>query len=577
MTTAKPEVSKGRKFTAIWIIPITAVVIGAWMVAWTYLTEGPEIRITFDTARGLTEGKTVVKFRDVEMGQVQQVLLSEDMQSVTAVIKMRREAEPLLREDTQFWIVTAQIGGGAITGLDTILSGAYIQIEPGVEGGKKRDFVGLEKPPPTPIDAPGIRLTLESERSSSVSTGDPILYHGFKVGRVESMTFDPEKKQFKHVIFIDAPYDSLVNSATRFWDVSGISLSAGAEGFQISTGSMESILLGGVTFGVPPGLQPGEAVEANTRFRLYPTFKDILESPYQYRGYYVVAFKQSVKGLLPKSPVEYRGIQIGEVERIMLKELVEKGLRDNSEPQGLPIPVLIYLEPARFALPDAQASLDLMLETFMISVENGMRATLGQGNLLTGAQVVELDYFEDAPAAKIEEFEGYPTLPTIVTGLSGLEHKISSLLDKANDMPIGEIISSLNLAVAELTATLKAVRGIAESENLNKLPAELEGTLAALRSLLESEDTRAIPGEVLASIEALQAILEDEGIREIPGELKSTLSAAKFQLQGESPEAYQLNKTLKEVETTARALREFLDTLEKKPESLIRGKSDTGQ
>ena len=146
MTAAKPETKKGKKLTAVWIIPIVAAVLGAWMVVYTYMTEGPEIRITFNTASGLEDGKTVVKFRNVEMGQVQEVLLSEDMQSVTAVIKMRREALPLLVEDTRFWIVTAQIGGGGISGLDTLLSGAYIQISPGESRAKSLDFVGLEAP-----------------------------------------------------------------------------------------------------------------------------------------------------------------------------------------------------------------------------------------------------------------------------------------------------------------------------------------------------------------------------------------------------------------------------------------------
>jgi paraquat-inducible protein B len=548
MTAAEPEVARGRKFTAVWIIPLIAVAIGAWMVVWTYMTEGPEIRVTFETAQGLAEGKTVVKFRDVEMGQVQEVLLSDDMQSVTAVIKMRREALTMLREDTRFWVVTAQIGGGGISGLETILSGAYIELAPGTSNIEAREFVGLEKP----ADAPGLRLVLLSERASSVTTGDPVLYHGFKVGRVESLTFDLETRQIRNEIFIDAPYHTLITSTTRFWDVSGISLSAGADGLRVETGSMESILRGGVTFGTPPDLGAGTPVENNTEFRLFSSYQDILATPHQHREYLVVSFEQSVKGLVPESPVEYRGIQIGEVERIMVPELVNRGVRENLEPRGAQIPVLIYVEPARFALPDTKASLDLMRETFRRGIKNGLRATLGQGNLLTGSQVVELEYYDDLPDAEMGEFEGYPTLPTIVTGLSGLERKVSTLLDKANELPVEEILGSLNLAVTELNRTLKALNIVAENENLNKIPDELQGALVALR-----------------------AILEDEGIREIPEELKSTLAAAKFQLHGESTEAYQLNRTLKEVESAARALREFLDALEKKPESLIRGKSDT--
>ena len=550
--TAKPEVSKGKKFTAIWIIPVTALVLGAWMVAYTYMTEGPEIRIHFKTASGLAAGKTVVKFRDVEMGTVEDVVLGENLEGITAIIKMKREALPLLNDETRFWVVTAHIGGGGISGLDTILSGAYIQIAPGSSNTEALEFTGLEEPPLTPVDAPGIRLILLSERAASVGPGDPVLFHGFEVGRVESLTFDPEKKQLRHVIFIDAPYHELVNSSVRFWDLSGISLSASAAGFKVEAGSLKSILQGGVTFATPPDFGVGVPVENNTEFRLFPNYDDILESPYGYRAYYVVSFGQSIKGLLPKAPVEYRGIRIGEVKSVLLKELVDKGIAVNAEPRGVPIPVLIYIEPGRFALPDTKESLELMRKTFEKGVRNGLRATLQTGNLLTGAQVVALDYFDDAPAAELGEFEGYVTIPTVVTGLSGLQEKISRLLDKVNQLPIENTLGSINLAVTELNSSLKALRVVLENDNLRAIPAELQSTLEALRT-----------------------ILEDDGIREIPGEIKSTLAAARFQLQGESTEAYQLGRTLKEVESAARALREFLNLMEQKPESLIRGKKDT--
>ncbi len=549
--TAKPEVSKGKKFTAIWIIPLVALVLGAWMVAYTYMTEGPEIRVHFKTASGLTAGKTVVKFRDVEMGTVEDVVLGENLEGVAAIIKMKREALPLLNDETRFWVVTAQIGGGGISGLDTILSGAYIQIAPGSSNTKALEFTGLEEPPLTPVDAPGIRLILLSEGAASVGPGDPVLFHGFEVGRVESLTFDLEKKQLRHEIFIDAPYHELVNSSVRFWDVSGISLNAGAEGFSIETGSLKSILQGGVTFAKPPDFEVGVPVDNNTEFRLFPKYDDILESPFGYREYYVVSFDQSIRGLLPNAPVEYRGIRIGEVKSVLLQELVEKGIRENAKPRGVPIPVLIYIEPGRFALPDTNESLELMRKTFEKGVRNGLRASLEIGNLLTGAQLVELDYFDNEQAAELGEFEGYVTIPTVVTGLSGLEQKISRLLDKANELPIGQTVGSINLAVGELNSSLKALRVVLENDDLRTIPAELQNTLEALRS-----------------------ILEDEGIREIPGELKSTLAAAKFQLQGESTEAYQLGRTLKEVESAARALREFLDLLEQKPEALIRGKQN---
>lgn len=573
MTISKPEVSKGRKFTAIWIIPLTAVVIGAWMVAWTFMTEGPDIRVTFKTAQGLEAGKTVVKFRNVEMGQVQEVTLNEDLQSVTALIKMKREALSLLREDTRFWVVTARIGGGSISGLETILSGAYIQVSPGSSADESLDFVALDEPPLTPIDAPGIRLILLSEDASSVTSGDPVLYHGFKVGRVESLDFDPQTKLIRNVIFIDAPYHTLVTSTTRFWDVSGISLSAGAEGVKIDTGSVESILLGGVTFGNPPTLGSGSPVDNNTEFRLFPRYSEVLESPHQHRLYYVVSFKQSVKNLLAGAPVEYRGISIGEVERIMMSELVNKGLLENEDPQGLPIPVLIYIEPARFGLPDTQESVEWMRKIFTKGVTRGMRASLETASLLTGAQIVQFDYYEDAAPAESGEFEDYSTIPAIVTGLGGLESKLARLLDKANELPLDQTFRSVNLVLGELDGTLKSVRSIMEKREVRKIPEEILATSKALHKVLENKDMQALPGDARVILQSLRDLLEAEETRQIPAELKGALSAARFQLQGDSVEVYQLGRTLKEVELAARTLREFLDAIEKKPEALIRGKS----
>jgi paraquat-inducible protein B len=555
MAAAKPEVSKGKTFTAIWIIPLVALLLGAWMVVHAFMTEGPEIEIEFKTASGLEADKTKVKFRNVEMGKVQEVRLSDDMESVIAVVKLKREAIPLLGEDTRFWIVTARIGGGGISGLDTVLSGAYIELAPGKSKGEARKFVGLDEPPLTPTGAPGLRLILLSDQAGSVSSGDPVLYKGYKVGRVESLTFGADSEQIRYSIFIDAPYHNLVDSSVRFWDVSGITVTAGADGLQVSTGSVESLLVGGITFGKPPDALPGVPVEHESKFQLHSSYQAMLDTPFDYRAYYVVAFEQSLKGLLPGAPVEYRGIHVGNVDHILIKEFLGAGIRENKKgDQGLPIPVLINFEPARAAMPDTEESLQQVRRAIEEGVGNGLRATLVTGNLLSGAKFVDLEYFPDAPAAEMGEFEGYASIPTVSTGLGELEDKISRLLDKANDLPLHKTVSTVNLALTELNQSLKSLRVILGNDNLRTIPGELQSTLEALRS-----------------------ILEDDNIQAVPAELRSTLAAAKYQLQGQSTEAYQLGRTLKEVESAARALREFLDFLEKSPEALIRGKTKPGE
>jgi paraquat-inducible protein B len=202
-----------------------------------------------------------------------------------------------------------------------------------------------------------------------------------------------------------------------------------------------------------------------------------------------------------------------------------------------------------------------------------MRATLITANLLSGAKIVDFQYFDDVPAAEMDEFDGYPTIPSVATGIGQLEHRISTLLAKLNRLPLEEMVNSVNLALAELTRSLTSVRSILDDADTRAVPGELQASLKALRALLEADSTRAVPEELQASLMSLRSILEDESTRNLAAELENTLVAARGQLEGSSPESYQLILTLKEVESAARALREFLDFLEKNPEGLLKGKS----
>ena len=181
------------------------------------------------------------------------------------------------------------------------------------------------------------------------------------------------------------------------------------------------------------------------------------------------------------------------------------------------------------------------------------------------------------PAAELGEFEGYTTIPTIASGIGQLEHRISTLLDKVNSLPLEKTVSSINLAVVELNQTLAALRNILEDDSTRSIPVEIKGTLVALRAILDDDSARALPDDLQRTLGSLRDILERDSTLAVPDELQRTLAAARFQLQGESTESYQLVTTLKEVEAAARALREFLDLLEVKPEALIRGKTNTGQ
>jgi paraquat-inducible protein B len=485
MTTEQAKVSQRKKISSIWFIPLLALVLGLYMVIHNWMTEGPEIKIAFKTASGLEQGKTKIKYRNVNMGVVDEVRLNDKFDGVIAKVKLDRQALPLLREDTRFWVVTARVGLDNISGLDTLLSGAYIQLAPGTGKKGQRKFTALEQPPLTPSDAPGLRLKLTSDKASSVRAGNTVLFKGYRVGRVESMKFNPAEKLVHYEVFIDAPYHELVNSSVHFWDVSGVSLSADATGFRVDTGSLETVLLGGVAFGVPEGLKAGNEVTSGTEFKLYSSYEETLKDPFRYRTNYVISFSQSIKGLQPGAPVEYRGIPIGKVEKILLKESLEHSIEQGTEGEGDAIPILVSLEPGRLELPDKESSIENLHKAIRFGVGNGMRASLETGSLLTGAKYINIDYFEGVEPAEIGSFFEYPTIPAIATGLDQLEHKLTAILDKINALPLQETVQGANKAVATLNETLDSLNTIMEKQSTQQLPEQLDETLQELRATLQ--------------------------------------------------------------------------------------------
>lgn len=486
MTTEQADISQGRKFSGIWLIPILALVLGIYMVINNWMNEGPEIEIAFATANGLEQGKTKVKYRNVDMGTVQEVRLNDKNDGVIATVKLDRQALPLLRTDTRFWVVTAEVGVNNITGLDTLLSGAYLQLAPGEGKAGAREFVALEQPPLTPAGAPGLRLKLTSDRVASVTAGDTVLYKGYKVGRVESMEFTPSDKLVHYEIFIDAPYHELVSSSVRFWDASGVSVSMGADGMKIQTGSLESIVFGGVSFGLPKGVKEGEVVAADTNFKLYPTYEDILDNPFHFGTYYALTFNQSVKGLLPGAPVEFRGIQIGKVERVMFKEGQALKLRTGEEGERSSIPVLIYIEPGRMELPDKESSIALIRKGIKRAISGGLRASMESGNLLTGAKYIGIDFYQGTPEASEGTFLEYTTIPTIETGFAQLEHRVNSILKTIDGLPLADTVANANNVLASLNQSLVGIQSILENQSTQQLPVQLDKTLQELRDTIGS-------------------------------------------------------------------------------------------
>ena len=511
---------KPPRIQAIWLLPLVVLVVGIYVVVQAYLSQGPKITISFETATGLVAGKTQLKALNVEIGLVEEVVLAEDLSHVLVTAQLNPGTSQLFREDTQIWVERPRVGAAGISGLSTVLSGAYVEVSPGTGATGKRKFVGLEQVPATAPGVPGIRIVLHSESANSITPGDPILYRGFKVGKVEVVNLDLESSEIRYTAFIDAPYDQLVTEGTRFWNASGIQLEADASGIHLQSGSLTSLIAGGISFDVPDISEPGNPVEDGTLYRLYADKKSSETNPYEFYKQYVVEFEQSLRGLEPGAPVEYRGIRVGTVERILIDEL------SNVDGTSNAVPVLLRAEPGRFGLGDSASGLAQLEQVLTRSVENGLRATVQTGNLLTGSLYISFDHYPDETLQEIGSYREYATVPTISSGLKRLESQGQTLGAKVNELPLEQTLQQLNRTVAQARELLASVDQLVTNEATQALPARVEATL------LELERT-----------------------------------AASF---SQGSELYgNANDTLTELNQTLQSVRTLAQTLEKKPSALI--------
>ena len=518
-----------RSFSIIWVVPIIALLIGGWLTFKAMTEKGPTITISFETAEGLEAGKTKIKFKDVEVGKVTDIDLNEDRSGVIVSAEMSPEAKPYLTDKTQFWVVRATVAAGNVSGLGTLLSGAYIGINPTTEGEKARQFTGLEKPPLVTADMPGQHFVLQSEELGSLDRGSPVYYRGIKVGQVVDYDFDLDRDGVDIKIFVEAPFHGKVFENSRFWNASGIDLTMDATGLKLDTQSLVSILLGGVAFDLREHDEPGEPAEQDYPFRLYPDQASSKEETYEVKRYFVMYFDQSVRGLSPGAPVEIKGIQVGEVISVKLQYDMKK--------LDFHIPVLIVLEPERMDMLlttsgetvvgkekdeqlaiDAQHKYDAEARAKEL-IKRGFRAQLKQGNLLTGQLYIDLDFYPDAPPATLEEVNGYPVFPTVAAPLEQIVNRVDNILKKVEQIPFDKIGQELQVAIAELATTLEEVKGLSGKVNEETIPKvnasldQLQETLNGIESTLGPDsalnyNTRQVTSELALAIRSIRSLLE---------------------------------------------------------------------
>ena len=524
-----------KGFPVVWLLPLVAVIIGGWLIYKTVSETGPSITISFMTAEGIQAGKTKVKFKDVEVGNVEDVVFSEDLTRIIVHVSMQPGSEDFLTERTRFWVVRPRIGSGGVSGLGTLVSGAYIAVEPSQSGEHVVSFTGLEKPPVVTSDAEGTSYRLRSKRLGGISISAPVYFRQFEVGEITEYKLSDDNTHVDIGFFVRAPHDQQVLEGSRFWNAGGVSLKLDATGVQLEMQTVTSLLSGGIAFETLPEHTETPKAKEGRVFDLYDNHDATLEAPITITHTFVTRFSGSVRGLNVGAPVEFRGIRIGTVKSIELGY-------DRIQPDTSVPVVLIDLEPERLA---GFADVDMNEEATRLeqedfeqhtvrNIENavrerGLRARLETGNLVTGALYVELDYFPDAdPVTQVTDGE-YPEIPTLPNPLEGILAGFNRIIAKLEDAKLEETLTNLNelmISANQVTSTL--------GQNAPALAAELQATLEEARATLTS----------------LKDITSTDG--EIGNELYNALA---------------------EITAAARSIRVMSEYLERHPEALIKGKA----
>lgn len=519
---------KGARISWIWLVPLVAAIVGLSFIVRNWMSTGPTITLTFESAEGLEIGQTKVRYKDVVVGLVTDIRVASDRSNVLVKAELDREASRYLaREGALYWVVKPRLTIGSVSGLGTLLSGAYIAADVAPEGtvddpSVTYSFIGLEKPPAVTSDRPGTRYTLRADDLASLEIGAPVYYRQIPVGRIIDYALNEQGRSVDVQIFVDSPNDRFVTSDTRFWNVSGVNVSLSTTGVSVQTASLASMIAGGLAFA---NANPANEVPApaDTTFELFQTEVEAMAEPDGPAFRVDMVFNHSVRGLKVGAPVEFRGMELGKVYDIDLEFDTEK--------RQFHVLVKANLYPRRFGnaydrimtLESASQYPGRLLLGPMIN--HGLRAQLQAGSLLTGQQFVALDFFPQADKVTFDATQDPVMIPTIPGNFDRLQEQISAIVTKLNAVPFDGIGKDLRDGLASMNTLLKEI-------NTSVAPQ----AAAALK-------------EARRSLENVNALLSTD-----------------------SPSGTNLERTLRELTGAARSLRNLGDYLQAHPNALIGGR-----
>lgn len=542
-----PVISRRSGPSVVWLIPLVTLVVGGWLIVRTLSEQGPVATISFRTAEGIEAGKTRIKYKSVDIGVVDSVAFSDDFSRVILTARFNHGMDKFLRRNTRFWVVRPQLSLRGVSGLGTLVSGAYIEIDPG-EGAPQRHFTGLDKQPVITADEAGERITLITDNLGSIDVGSPIYYEGIPAGEVLGHELGSDSRSIYIHAFIRKPFDQLVHGNTRFWNVSGVDVKVGTDGLQVHAESLRSLLFGGIAFETPDTLEnTGDDVQ-DLVYTLYRNHDSIKEQAYTRKLKFVMYFDGSVRGLNVGAPVEFKGIKVGSV--------LDVRLEFDSKDSTFRIPVLVEIEPERIINrdPDTGVSPEQTLQNL---VKQGLRARLQTGSLLTGQLFVELNMFPDTRVQLHGGDSPYPEMPTIPGSMATMTRSLEDFLARLDKVEIDKIGKAL-------LGSLQGADRLLNAPKMEQTVGDLQAAIKSFRGILGRLDK----SNVAETVKAANRVLN---------RLDQTLKLTNSVMKPNSPLQYNLIQMTDELQETSRAIRSFVETLERRPQALLFGRDAKGE
>ncbi len=530
--------------TTIWLVPLIAMIIALWLAFQYYAKIGSMVEISFKSNAGLIENQSPIKIRNVTVGIVKKISLSEDGEGVMIKARMNKEVNNYLNNKAKFWIVHPDVGSNGVSGLDTIVSGSYIELFGKKEQETTYKFIGLEKP--YIDDTKGSYYVLSAPESYNISEGSNIYYRMIDIGRVVRVGISPDGNHVNFTAFVEEQYTKFINNKSKFYTRSAFNLDIGKGTLDMSIAPISQLLHGGISIYTPSNTL--EQNNSNGNEIIFPLYKNLAEMRSKQLGVggeshiYKLTFEEPTTKLQVGAPVEFQGFQVGYVTEIENRYKNDHSIESH-------IYLLLYLDAFKGNLLQEKREKDRIKEL----VQKGLKAKLSSSIPIVGSQYVEL-LFDQKQHATIHKEGEYEVLPTINNHKEkNIMDQVQALLTKLQNLPLKKLLNSINNMVEEnRKPILKLVK------HLDRTIVNFNSTVDNLNNITSNTELTEIPINLNNSLIELENTLRE-------------IQRLSYEYGGDSKFADQLSVTLKSVSEASQSFDKINKMLDRNANALVVG------